>query len=446
MERRKAELLLSIAEAKKIEAAEVFLRYSSSTTVEIKNQKVDAFERAGETGICIRVITGGGRVGFAYTTDLSEQSLKAMVERAVETSLYTEADKFLTIPERPSGSYLDTAIYDPEIASLSDREKIERVRAMEQEAYAVDRRIKRIRKALASFSETETLIVNSRGAMVSWHGTAAAASIEVVAEEGDDAQAGYEFDMRRFYRQLDIEDVGRRAARKAVDLLGARRIESVKAQVVLEPSVAQEFLEILKSGFLADNVQKNKSLFAGKLGSMVASPLITVFDDGLLEGGIGTAPADDEAVPMRTKKVIDKGSLALFLYNASAAKRDGVESTGNGVRSGIKSMPAVGITNLYIAPGTGSPDEIVASTHRGMLVNEIMGAHTANQISGDFSVGATGFWIEDGAKAFPVREVTIAGNILDVMKNVDAVGNDLRFSGRIGSPTLRISELSIAGK
>jgi PmbA protein len=178
----------------------------------------------------------------------------------------------------------------------------------------------------------------------------------------------------------------------------------------------------------------------------VASPLVTIVDNGLLEEGLGTAPSDDELVPMQTKKVIDQGRLALFLYNAYTANKDRTVSTGNGVRGGFKGTPGVGITNLYIEPGAAAPNDLVASTSRGLYVTEIMGAHTANPISGDFSVGATGFWIENGRKAYPVREITVAGNIIDLMRNVDVVCSDLKFSGRTGSPTIRIKELSIGGK
>ena len=148
---------------------------------------------------------------------------------------------------------------------------------------------------------------------------------------------------------------------------------------------------------------------------------------------------------MQKKTIIEAGRLALFLYNIYTANRDGTVSTGNGIRGGFKGIPGVGVTNLYIVPGKESPESLLASIDSGLYVTEVMGMHTANPISGDFSVGVTGFWIEKGEKAYPVREITIAGNILDVLRNVDAVGNDLRFSGRIGSPSLLVKELSIAG-
>jgi len=437
-------MVLSLASGR-AGAAEIYLRSSAASTIEVREQKVDAFERSRDAGFGLRVQVGD-RMGFAFTNDLTEASLRNLVDLALSNARHGAPDRFQTIPGRPSLPYRPVTIYDPAVPALAEQEKIARVMAMEREAFAVDPRIRRIRKASASFSVAETLIVNSRGAEVSYEGTAVSASIEAVAENQGEAQAGWEHDARRFYGMLDIEGVGRKAARKAVDLLGACSLDSVKAPVILEASVAEEFLSIMAGGFSAENVQKQKSLFLGKLDSVVMSPLITILDDGLLEGGLGTAPSDDELVPARTKTVIDQGRLALFLHNSYTAMKDGVESTGNGIRGGFKGIPMVGVTNLYIRPGTISPEDLLKDTDRGLFVTEIMGAHTANPISGDFSVGATGFWIERGKKAYPVREITIAGNILDLMMNVDAVCSDLRFSGRTGSPTLRVKEMSISGK
>jgi PmbA protein len=426
------------------DAAEVYLRSSTSTTIEVKGQTVDAFERSRDSGAGIRVIVGH-RPGFAYTTDLSGSGPDVLISQAIENARSAEPDPFAFIPEKPSLPYPTAHLYDPEIESLSEDEKIERVLGIEREAFAVDHRVKRVRKAQATFASAATMIMNSRGAEASYRGTAVSASVEVVAEESGEAQAGWEHEIKRFYRKLDAGGVGRRAAQKAVGLLGARRIGSVKAPVILDASVAEEFLAIMAGGFSAENVQKKKSLFIGKLGSSVASPLVSIVDDGLLEEGLGTAPCDDELVPMQTKKLVDHGQLSLFLHNSRTARKEGTVSTGNGIRGGFKGVPGVGITNLYIEPGRISPEELIASSPRGLFVTEIMGAHTANPISGDFSVGATGFWIEEGRKVYPVREITISGNILDLMRNVDAVCSDLRLSGRMGSPTIRVKELSIGG-
>ena len=445
MDHQIAEKILSLSRDLKADAAEVFLRSYTSTTIEVKDQKVDAFDRARDIGGGLRVLING-RMGFAFTTDLSEQALKTLARSAVTNAQNTQPDEFHSIPGRPAAAYRNVEIYDPLMVALTEEEKIDRVMVMEREAIGVDPRIRRIRKASVSFSESETLIMNTNGAEVNYRGTAGSSSIEVVAEDKGESQAGSDFDVNRFYRKLLIEEIGRRAARKAIGMLGARHLDSVRAPVILEAEVAGEFLSIMSSGFSSENVQKKKSIFTGKLDREVASPLITVFDDGLLAGGLGTASSDDETVPMKQKTVIEKGRLAMFLYNTYTANKDKTVSTGNAMRGGFKGIPGVGVTNLYVEPGKDSLQDLMSSTSRGLLVTEIMGAHTANPISGDFSVGATGFWIENGKKAFPVREITIAGNILDLMKNVDAVGSDLRFSGRIGSPSIRVKELSIGGK
>ncbi len=445
MDRSIAEKVLAHASSLALDGAEVFLRSARATSVEVKEQQVDAFERAADIGAGLRVMAGG-RTGFAFTTDLSDKALRDLAEAAATNAKNTEPDPHQVLPGRSATPYQPVVIHDPAIPALSEREQIALAMALERAAFDTDHRVKRIRKASVSFAESETLVMNSRGASSSWKSTSGSASIEAVAEEKGESQAGWDYDVRRFFRDLHVEEVGRRAARKALNLLGARSIVSVKAPVVLENSVAEEFLSILASGFSAENVQKRKSLLAGKDGKRIVSPLITIYDDGLLAGGLGTAPSDDEAVPMRTKTVVDSGRLAMFLHNSHTADKDRTISTGNGMRGGFKSTPGVGVTNLYIAPGTTGPEELIAATPTGLYVSEIMGAHTANPISGDFSVGANGFWIEQGKIAYPVREVTIAGNILDLMMNVDAVAKDLRFAGRIGSPTLRIKELSISGK
>jgi PmbA protein len=445
MDKALAEKILHLSSDVGADAAEIYLRSYSSTTVEVKDQKVDAFDRARDIGAGLRVLAGG-RMGFAFSTDFSDSAIKALVRAAMTNARNSEPDRLYAIPRKSGSAYPQTALYDPELAGLAEKEKIERVMAMERAAFGVDPRIRRIRKASAGFSDGETLMMNTNGAEVFFKSTACSSGIEVVAEENGESQAGSDFDVKRVYRQLDIEAVGSRAAHRALDLLGAKQIDSIKAPVILESTVAEEFLGLMASGFSAESVQKKRSLFIGKLEKEVASSAITVFDDGLLKNGLGTAPCDDELVPMSKKTVIDKGRLARYLYNTYTANKDKTVSTGNGIRGGFKGVPGVGITNLYIEPGRKTLEELIASVENGLLVTEVMGMHTANSISGDFSVGAVGFRIEKGEKAYPVREITIAGNILDLMKHVDAVGNDVRFAGRIGCPSLRIRELSIGGK
>ena len=261
MNKNIAEKILSFASFLKADEAEVFLRAYTSTSIEVKDQKVDAFDRAKDIGAGLRVLVGA-HMGFAFTTDLSEGALRTLAQSAIANAKSAEADPFHAIPGKPSNAYRSSAIYDPELVALSEREKIDRVLAMEREAFAVDPRIKRIRKAAAGFSDAETLIMNTRGAEVSYQSTACSSSIEVVAEEKGESQAGSEFDVSRFYRRLLIEEVGRKAAQRALDLLGAKHVESARAPVVLEAGVAQEFLSLLASGFSAEKLTSTSGRFA----------------------------------------------------------------------------------------------------------------------------------------------------------------------------------------
>ncbi len=445
MDERIANRILELASAQGAGAAEVFLRASTATVVEVKDCAVDAFERAREQGAGLRVLIDD-RMGFAYTTDLSDAALRELARSAVTNAGLVAPDRLHSLPTAPTAPYGAVDIFDPAIADLAEDEMIERVVAMERAAYSLDSRVNRTRKASGVFSSSGTLIRNTTGARVSYQGTACSASLEIAAEDKGESQAGSDYDVSRFLRALRMEETGHRAARRALDLLGARSIDTVRAPAILEASVAQEFLGVLAGGFSAENVQKKRSLFLGRLGTEIASAAVTIRDDGLLKRGLGTAPADDEAVPTTTKTIVDKGRLNLFLHNTYTANKDKTASTGNGMRGGFSGLPGVGVTNLYLEPGESSLDALVGSLSRGLLVTDVMGMHTANPISGDFSVGATGFWIEKGARAFPVREITIAGNIIDLLKNIASVGADLRFSGRIGSPSLLIAELSIGGR
>lgn len=445
IDRSIAQNILDDALGRKADAAEVFIRSATATTAEVKEQQVEGFDRAQDIGAGLRVLCGQ-RMGFAFTTDLSREALAKLAGEAVTNAQNADEDPNNGFAERPAQSYAAVNTFDPVLAGISEDGIIGHAMRMEREAFAADPRVKRIRKATARVAVSETLLMTSRGIEASYRGTSGSLSIEVVAEDQGESQAGWEADAGRFASALDAADVGRRAARRALSLLGARTIASVRAPVILDRSVAEEILSLMAAGLSAENVQKRKSLFMGKLGQDVVSPLITIHDDGLRDGGIGSAPADDEGVPASRKTVIDRGRLALFLQNTFTARKDGTVSTGNAVRGGFKGIPGVGVTNLFIVPGALSSEGLIAETGRGFYVLEIMGAHTANPVSGDFSVGATGLWIENGRVAYPVREATIAGNMLEVMKGVDAVCSDLRFSGRIASPTLRVRELSIGGK
>ncbi|MGB9793241.1 MAG: metallopeptidase TldD-related protein, partial [Thermacetogeniaceae bacterium] len=213
-----------------------------------------------------------------------------------------------------------------------------------------------------------------------------------------------------------------------------------------DPYVVTNFLGLIASTLLADAVQKGRSLFAGRIGQRVASEGVTIVDDGTLPGGLMSSPFDGEGVPSQKTILIANGELLGFLHNSYTGRREGVPSTGNAKRASFKSPPEVGITNFYLAPGEKNPQEIIEKTEKGFYVTEVMGMHTANPVSGDFSVGAAGIWIENGELTIPVRGMVIAGNILELLMNVDMVGSDLRFFIGTGAPTIRVAGLTVSGQ
>lgn len=281
-----------------------------------------------------------------------------------------------------------------------------------------------------------------------------------------DSQIGWEFGVSRRMKYLDLNSIGRGAAEKAIALLGSKKITPLKAVVILEPSVAVEFLNVLSASLSAEAVQKKRSFLEGKKGKTIISPLINLVDDGILPWGIGTRPVDDEGTPTYRKVLISNGVLTGYIHNTYTAKKDGTVSTGNAVRGSFKSLPGVGTANLYIEPDGSQKREVrslparrqgqksesknregnklTKSVSRGILITNAMGIHTANPVSGDFSIGISGLWVEDGEPLYPIKEAVISGNILELFKKVEMVGKDLRFYGSTGSPSLLIGEMDVS--
>lgn len=439
--------LMNIAMKKGADKAEVYVKTSKSLSIEVKEQKIDTLESSMTMGYCIRVIKNN-RLGFSYSTNPDE--MDTVAENAIEASKYSEPDDYLELPsDLQPLAVSQPLIFDIDIASLSEDAAINRTLLIESSALNEDNRIKKIRKASGSFSTNNTYIVNSHGINAHYQSTGCSAQIMAIAEEGSESQLGWDYQGSRFLKDVSFEEVGRTAARRAAQLLGARKINSIKGFVLLDNSVSTEFLGILSSALSSESVQKKKSMLAGKKGAVVISDRLNIIDSGLLDGKLGSKPVDDEGVPASHKILIGKGILNGYLYNTYTAKKDGIASTGNAVRGGFTGIPTVGPTNLYIEPVskeyTNDFQGLIKTINKGLYVIETMGMHTANPISGEFSVGASGLWIEDGEIKHPVKEAVISGNILDLFKKVVMVGDDLRFYGNIGVSSLLIEEIDISG-
>lgn len=442
-EREFAEELLTSALEKGADEAEVYIKCSKGLSVEIKDQQIDSFESHLSFGYSLRVIKNGC-LGFSYSVNMEE--IDTVVRNAIESTRWADTDKYLEMPDKSDIATVD--IFDTAVDSIGKDEAIRKVTILEESAYQEDKRIKKIRKARGAFSRSDTIIMNSKGVDTYYPSTACIAQITVIAEAGGDSQVGWDFAGSRFFNEVSFEDVGRNASRRALRLLGARKINAVEADVILDSAVAKDFLKIFAALLSAESVQKGKSLLSGKIGCEVISPKVNIIDSGLISGKLGSKPVDDEGVPSKEKTLIKEGVLQGYLYNTYTAKKDGVSSTGNARRGRFSELPSVGISNLYIELDSKSDvatlEELFNAVDKALYVTDTLGMHTANPISGEFSVGVSGLWIDKGKIKFPVKEAIISGNILEFFGKIKAVGNDLRFYCNIGAPTLLIGQVDIS--
>ena len=426
-----------------LDGYEIMLGSSRNLSIEVKEQQVDTFRCSQPVGVGVRVQKGAG-MGFSYSTSLDATDLARMIDNALvgaETQTPDECHGFPLPQEYP----VLTGLVDEELASVGEDAKIGRALELERLVLAEDPRVRKVRKCTYGEADYRVFIRNSRGVEGSYRGTSVSSSVSALAEADGDSQMGWDFGFSTRFAGVDIASIARIAAGKATGLLGAQKIATMRCPAVLDTYVATEILEVLAPAFLAESVQKGKSLLAGRLGDRLFSPFLRIRDDGTLAGGMATAFFDGEGVAHRNNILVEDGELKGFLYDTYCACKDGAASTGNSVRSGVKGVPHMGVTNFFIENGTMSSPSLREGIERGLLVTDVMGMHTANPISGDFSVGAAGFLIERGEVTAPVKGIAISGNILELFRSVEGVGDDLRFFGGVGSPSLRIAALDVSG-
>lgn len=432
-----------IISGRSVNGFEISVGTSRNLSLEVKEQKIDSFKCSSPVGVSLRALKSGG-MGFSYSTSMSDADLERMVDAALVSAENQTPDSWNGFSS-PAPFPAVSRLLDEGLSAIDEQEKVKRAMELERLTLAVDSRLKRVRKASYGESEYDVYIMNSEGIEAGFRGTSVSASVSVVAEDGDDSQMGWDFGFGTHFSDIHIEEIAATAASRALALLGARKIATMRCPVVLDNQVASDILEVLAPSFLAENVLKGKSMLAGRMGDKVFSSSIRIRDNGLLPGGMATAPFDAEGVPQQDTLVVEDGRLARFLYDGYWARRDGAQSTGNSTRGGIKSPPHLGISNFYIENGSVSSADLLAGMDKGLLVTDVMGMHTANPISGDFSVGASGFYVENGVVAYPVKEIAISGNIIGLFGAVEMIGNDLRFFGEVGSPSLRIAALDVSG-
>lgn len=430
------------------EEVEAFVSASQGTEVRAYDGDVEHLVVSGSQGIGVRVVVDG-REGFAWAGTLDADVIDETLAEARDNAAFAQPDECngVTRPEEVEG--VATPVLDlwrESMLGVGTDEKVALALELERAARASDARIKTVESAEYGDGVGAAAIANSLGVEAVTRRTVCSLSTVVIAADGDEQQTGYGFSVGRELGDLDLLVPAADAAMRATRLLGAAQIPSRKIDVILDPLVTASFIGLIASACNGERLVKGRTMFADRLGEVVAAPIVTLVDDPTNAAAYGAATHDSEGVPTRRNELIVKGTLARFLHNTYTGRRTGTGTTGSGVR-GVSSTPGVGSRALALAPGASTPADILANAPDALYVQSLSGLHSGtNVVSGDFSVGATGLLVRDGGLGRPVREVTIASTLQRMLQNVRAVGTDLTWlPGGAAGLTLHLGDLTLSG-
>jgi PmbA protein len=415
--------------------------------------QVEQLKESGSRAIGLRVFIGQ-RSASTSSSDFSSESIERLVSGAVTLAKITSEDPFAGLPEPEAFGQIDTDqhLYFDDVNEQPPAKRIEIARRTEAAAMAYDTRIQNSGGGDFDTATSHKILANSRGFVGEYRRSYCGFSASPIAQDERGMQRNYWYSNSRTVSRLESpEEIGQEAARRTLKRLGARQVKTQAAPVVFSPEIARSIMGNIFEAANGDAIYRHASFFADMLGEQVAGENITLVDDGTMvfhEGGIsiggfGTSPFDGEGLPTRRKVIVERGILKTYVMNTYTARKLGMASTGNASR-GLAGNPGIGAGNFYLEAGTLTPEEIIADVKQGLYVTETMG-FGVNLVTGDYSQGASGMWIENGEIAYPVEEITIAGNLKDMYKNVVAIGNDLVFRGASAAPTIRVEGMMIAG-
>ena len=422
---------------------EIYLENRSATKIDSKDQDVENLTRTQDMGLAIRLIKDR-KLGFSFTTSLEDFAIDHAVDTAFQMASFMPEDPDVELYSFGSKIYPSVDNYDAKGLLVPLSEKINLAKRLEKYCRDSDPRITAVRQASISESCIETHLIDSHGEHLHHKSTGYSASITCKAEMNGDSQMGSDFVFSNDLDTLDIQAVGNESARNAIELLGSSSAPTLRCPAVFRNSVVADLVDFLSNSFSAEQIDKGRSLLSNKKDQIVFSELVTLINDGLLAGGLGTHPFDGEGVPSKKVILVDGGLTTNLLYDHYYARKMKTESTSSAVR-GIKSPPSIGVSNFYMKKGNKSPESLIDGISKGILITDLMGLHTANPVTGHFSLGASGILIENSRLTRPVRGFAVAGNVIDIFRRITDVGNDLKFFGSVGAPSIRMSELSVSG-
>ncbi len=428
------------------EAVEAYAEESRHTEASALRGEIEGLTFAESRGVGVRLIAGG-RLGYAYAADPTPDEVREAVRRARENAALAEPDEF-NVLAAPAAAAPIAELYREDQANIPTDRKVALALDLERRAISIDPRASKIDAAQIGDAVSRVAIASTTGVQAEYARTDAWCVAVSLAVEADETQTGFSFTIGRGIDDLGWEAIADEAVRRAVRMLGATKPPTAKVPIVLDQFAAMSFLGVLAGALSAEAVLKQRSLFASMVGQQVGSELFTLVDDGTITIGPAASPFDDEGVPTGRTELFTRGTLNGFLHNTYTAARTGggTRSSGNAKRGGYKSTPGVGTSNFYLDAGELSFDELLVRAEGGVLIQDVSGVHSgANPISGEFSVGATGLRIAGGALGEPLREMTVASTLPEMLAGITGVGSDLRFFSSVGTPSVLFGEMTLAG-
>jgi len=426
--------------------AEAVVRDGTEFSTVVRRGEVETLKEAGSRALGLRVFLGH-QAASTYSSDFTPEGIEMLVSGAMELAKITSPDPTSGLPDKSELGQIsgDLQLYYDDVYSLAPEERIEYARRAEKAALDSDPRLTNSDGGSFDAGTGRKVLANSLGFVGEYRRSLCSVYAAPIARAEDGAmQRDYWYSSARTLSKLDSpENVGREAARRTLRRVGARKIASTRVPVVLEPTVAASIIDNIFDAATGDAVYRQATFLVDQLGQKVAGENITLIDDGTMVGGFGSSPFDGEGVPTRRTVVIEKGVLKSYLLNTYTARKLGLKTTGNAAR-GLAGTPATGSGNFFLEPGTRTQQQIIAGVKQGLYVTEFLG-FGVNLVTGDFSRGASGLWIENGELTYPVEEITIAGNLKDMLNNIAEIGSDLVFRSSMACPTLRIDGMTIAG-
>jgi PmbA protein len=428
-------------------AAEVVAAEGSEFSTTVRLGQVETLKEAGSKAVGIRVFVGQ-RTANTHTSDLTPDGINKMVESAISLAKVTSEDPFAGIPEPDELGQLqgDLDLYHNDVYSLSPADRIDYARRAEKAATSADPRIVNSDGGSFDAAVGQKVLANSHGFVgESRNSYCSVTAVPIAQVEGSAMQRDFWYSVSHSLKRLaSPEEVGAIAAQRTLRRLGARKVKTAKVPIVFENTVSAALLGHIFEAVNGDSVYRGASYLSEKLNEKIAGDNITIIDDGTIPGLFGTSAFDGEGVASRRTTVVENGVLKSYLLNTYTAKKLKLKTTGNASR-GLAGTPGIAPGNFFLHPGSKSLQEIIAEIKEGLLVTEFLG-HGVNLVTGDFSRGASGLWIENGEIAFPVEEITVAGNLRDMFANVSEIGSDLEFRSAVACPSLRIEGMTVAGE